>query len=106
MIWRVCAQTQLPLLVKGLLHVDDAPPAVALGCNGLVVSNHGGRIIDGTPTSLATLECFRQAFDASTPLLLDSGISRDDHAVKAMALTGHATVRAIRTGCEPFANEE
>lgn len=140
------AQTSLPLLVKGLLHVDDAMRATGLGCDGLVVSNHGGRVIDGTPTSLATLQRFRKAVPPSTPLLFDSGIRSGDHAFKAialgatavlvgrpaiwglaaagplgvahvlkllrdelemtMALTGCATVDAIRTGCEPFANEE
>ncbi len=85
-------QTRLPLLVKGLLHVDDAVRAVALGCDGLVVSNHGGRVLDGTPTSLEALRRFRQILPASTPLLFDSGIRSGADAFKALALGARAVL--------------
>ncbi len=85
-------QTRLPLLVKGLLHADDAARAVALGCDGLVVSNHGGRVLDGTPTSLATLRRFRRALPVTTPLLFDSGIRSGADAFKAMALGASAVL--------------
>lgn len=84
--------TSLPLLVKGVLHVDDAAKAIALGCDGLVVSNHGGRVLDGTPTSLATLQEFRNALPASVPLLLDSGIRSGADAFKAVALGATAVL--------------
>jgi len=49
------AQTRLPLLLKGVLHPDDAAQAMTLGCDGVVVSNHGGRVLDGAPTSIEVL---------------------------------------------------
>ncbi len=86
------AQTRLPLLVKGLLHEDDAARAIALGCDGLVVSNHGGRVIDGTPTALAALRRLRKALPAQIPLLFDSGVRSGDHAFKAIALGASAVL--------------
>lgn len=85
-------QTRLPLLVKGLLHDDDAARAVALGCDGLVVSNHGGRVLDGTPTSVEALRRFRQILPATMPLLFDSGIRSGADAFKAMALGASAVL--------------
>lgn len=85
-------QTTLPLLVKGLLHADDALRASGLGCDGLVVSNHGARVIDGTPTSLATLQRFRKVLPASLPLLFDSGIRSGADAFKAIALGAQAVL--------------
>ena len=85
-------QTRLPLLVKGLMHAEDAARAIALGCDGLVVSNHGGRVLDGTPTPLATLQGFRRALPATTPLLFDSGIRNGADAFKAIALGASAVL--------------
>ncbi len=85
-------QTRLPLLVKGLLHVADAARAVDAGCDGLVVSNHGGRIIDGTPTALATLKAFRQSLSPALPLLFDSGLRSGQHAFKAIAAGAQAVL--------------
>ncbi len=91
-------QTRLPLLVKGLLHAEDASRALAAGCDGLVVSNHGGRIIDGTPSALAVLQEFRQALGPSAPLLFDSGIRSGQHAFKAI----RAGAQAVLVG-RPYA---
>lgn len=85
-------QTRLPLLVKGLLHADDAARAVAAGCDGLLVSNHGGRIIDGTPSALDTLKEFRQSLAPSVPLLFDSGVRSGQDAFKAMAAGAQAVL--------------
>lgn len=85
-------QTRLPLLVKGLLHADDAQRAVDAGCDGLVVSNHGGRILDGTPTSLNVLREFRQRLPASLPLLFDSGVRSGHDAFKAIAAGAQAVL--------------
>ena len=68
------AQTRLPLLVKGLLHTDDAQRALDLGCDGLVVSRHGGRVLDGIPTALPVLQQFRKQFGRDTVLLFDGGL--------------------------------
>lgn len=86
------AQTGLPLLVKGLLHADDAVRAVQAGCDGLVVSNHGGRIIDGTSTALDALHEFRQRLPSSIPLLFDSGIRSGQDAFKALAAGAQAVL--------------
>ncbi len=85
-------QTRLPLLVKGLLHADDAARAVELGCDGLVVSNHGGRVLDGSPTSITALQRFRECLPASVPLLFDSGIRSGSDAFKAIALGASAVL--------------
>ncbi len=84
------SQTRLPLLVKGLLDVGDAARAVDVGCDGLVVSNHGGRIIDGTPATLDVLKKFRHRLPPSLPLLFDSGIRSGQDAFKAIAAGAQA----------------
>lgn len=86
------AQTRLPLLVKGLLHADDAARAIAAGCDGLVVSNHGGRVLDGTPVALEVLRQFRAQLGPQMPLLFDSGIRSGSDAFKAIALGANAVL--------------
>ncbi len=86
------AQTRLPLLVKGLLHADDAVRAADAGCDGLVVSNHGGRVLDGTPAPLDVLRRFRQRLGPSLPLLFDSGIRSGGDAFKAIAVGADAVL--------------
>ena len=85
-------QTPLPLLVKGLLHEDDAQRALDLGCDGLVVSNHGGRVIDGTPAALTVLQRFHARFGDETVLLFDSGIRSGADAYKAIACGARAVL--------------
>jgi 4-hydroxymandelate oxidase len=91
LVW-LRSQTRLPLLVKGLLHPDDAARAIDAGCDGLIVSNHGGRVLDSTPTSLQTLRCFRRRFGPSLPLLFDSGLRSGSDAFKAIALGADAVL--------------
>ena len=85
-------QTSLPLLVKGLLHADDADRALGLGSDGLVVSNHGGRVIDGTPPALRVLRQFRARFGSSAVLLYDSGIRSGTDACKAITCGADAVL--------------
>ena len=85
-------QTKLPLLVKGLLHADDAAQAVAIGCDGIVVSNHGGRVLDGTAASLHTLAACTARLGNKTTILFDSGIRSGSDAFKAIALGAHAVL--------------
>lgn len=85
-------QTQLPMLIKGLMHADDATQAIAIGCDGLVVSNHGGRVIDGTPASLQTLTMFAAQLGDKTTILFDSGIRGGSDAFKALALGAQAVL--------------
>src|SRR5262249_25391165 len=74
--------TRLPIVVKGVLHPDDARRAVELGADGLVVSNHGGRQIDGEVASLDALPAVLAAAGPDVPVLLDSGIRGGADAFK------------------------
>lgn len=79
------AQTRLPVVVKGVLRPADAQRLKAMGVAGLVVSNHGGRALDGAPASLRALPAIRAAVGAGYPLLLDSGIRSGSDVFKALA---------------------
>jgi 4-hydroxymandelate oxidase len=78
-------QTQLPLLLKGILHPDDADQAIAVGCDGIVVSNHGGRVMHGAALSLAALVQVARRVDSRIPVLFDSGIRHGRDAFVALA---------------------
>ena len=78
--------TQLPILLKGVLHPDDAKKAVELGIDGLVVSNHGGRQIDGEIAALDALPAVAEAVNGKIPVLFDSGIRGGADVFKAIAL--------------------
>lgn len=84
--------TGLPVLVKGVLHPGDATRIQDMGVAGLVVSNHGGRTLDGVPASLDVLPAIRQAVGAGYPLLLDSGIRSGTDVFKALALGADAVL--------------
>ena len=74
------------VLLKGILHPDDALRAVEEGCDGIVVSNHGGRQLDYGPASIAALPGVVKAVGDRVPLILDSGIRRGADAIRAKAL--------------------
>jgi lactate 2-monooxygenase len=82
--------TQLPILLKGILHADDARKAVDYGMNGIIVSNHGGRQVDGAIATLDALPEIAKAVDKRIPILLDSGIRGGADAFKALALGANA----------------
>lgn len=86
------AQTRLPVLLKGVLHPDDARQAAALNLAGLVVSNHGGRTLDTTPATAAVLPRIVDALGGALPLLVDGGIRRGTDVLKAMALGASAVL--------------
>lgn len=88
------SETGLPLLVKGILHPDDARRAVELGIDGIVVSNHGGRQVDGSVASLDQLPVIVDAVPASVPVLLDSGVRTGSDVLKAIALGARAVLIA------------
>jgi isopentenyl-diphosphate delta-isomerase len=84
-------QTDLPIVVKGLLHPDDARRAVEHGADGVVVSNHGGRQVDGAITALEALPAVAAELDGTEgDVLFDSGIRRGAEALKALALGADA----------------
>lgn len=78
--------TKLPVLLKGVLHPDDAKKAVELGLDGLVVSNHGGRQVDGEIASLDALPAVAEAVNGRIPVLFDSGVRGGADVFKALAL--------------------
>lgn len=78
------------LLVKGLLHPDDAREAQRLGADGLVVSNHGGRQLDAAPAPLEMLPAIRDAVGDKMELILDSGVRRGSDVVIARCLGARA----------------
>ncbi|MDP1581039.1 MAG: lactate 2-monooxygenase [Candidatus Didemnitutus sp.] len=78
--------TRLPILLKGVLHPDDARLALEHGVDGLVVSNHGGRQIDGEIASLDALPAVVAAVNGRMPVLFDSGVRGGADVFKALAL--------------------
>lgn len=77
-------QMQIPLILKGILHPDDAERSIGLGCDGLVVSNHGGRVLEGAPASLDALPAVLAQVAGRVPVLLDSGIRDGREVFKAL----------------------
>jgi len=83
-----------PLLLKGILHPQEAKTAVDRGIDGLIVSNHGGRQLDGAPASIAVLPTIIEAVAERVPVLLDGGVRRGSDVVKALALGARACLVA------------
>ncbi len=84
------AQATVPVWVKGVMHPDDALALRAAGVAGVVVSNHGGRSLDGAPASLDALISIRAALGPDFPLLFDGGIRSGADLFKALALGANA----------------
>ncbi|HKI93295.1 MAG TPA: alpha-hydroxy-acid oxidizing protein [Gaiellaceae bacterium] len=85
-------RVSVPLLVKGVLRGDDALLAREHGVDGIVVSNHGGRQVDGAVATLDALTEVREAVGPDYPLLVDGGIRRGADVVKALALGADAVL--------------
>ncbi len=86
------AQTRLPVLLKGILHPDDARQASRLQVAGLIVSNHGGRTLDTAVPTAQALPRIAQACQGALPLLVDGGIRRGTDVLKALALGATAVL--------------
>ena len=99
------------LLIKGVERPDDAERAVAVGCDGIVVSNHGGRQLDGAMPTLEALPSIANAVGNKMTVLLDGGVRRGVDILKARALgahavlTGRATLFGVMAGGEPGAHK-
>ena len=78
--------TKLPILLKGILHPDDARHAIDHGIDGIVISNHGGRQVDGSISTFEALPKIAEAVAGRIPILLDSGVRGGADAFKAIAL--------------------
>jgi lactate 2-monooxygenase len=83
---QIRSMTSLPILLKGILHPDDARLALENGVQGIIVSNHGGRQVDGAISSLHALPEIVRAVQGKIPVLVDSGIRGGADAFKALAL--------------------
>jgi L-lactate dehydrogenase (cytochrome)/(S)-mandelate dehydrogenase len=81
-----------PLAVKGVLRPDDALRAVELGVDGVIVSNHGGRQLDGARASLDALPGVAEAVGGRADILLDGGVRRGTDVAKAVALGARAVL--------------
>ena len=86
------AQTRLPVLLKGVLHPEDARLAAAQGIAGLIVSNHGGRTLDTALSTASALPRIADAVGGAVPLLVDGGVRRGTDVFKALALGATAVL--------------
>lgn len=85
-------QTQLPILLKGITHPADARQAVDIGADGVVVSNHGGRVLDSLPASAEILPLVAAEVGGKIVILCDGGIRRGTDVLKALALGADAVM--------------
>jgi len=83
---RLRAMTDLPIVLKGILHPDDAVIGIDHGADAIMVSNHGGRQLDGVPATVDQLPAVAAAVGGQVPVLLDGGVRRGADVVKALAL--------------------
>ena len=74
------------LVVKGIMHPDDAVQAIQIGANGIIVSNHGGRQLDGTAAPLQVLPAIVDRVNGAAPIMIDGGFRRGTDIMKALAL--------------------
>jgi L-lactate dehydrogenase (cytochrome) len=89
---KIRARWKGKLIIKGIMDEDDARQAVAVGADALVVSNHGGRQLDGAPSTISVLPRIVDAVQGRCEVLLDSGIRSGQDVLKAMALGADATL--------------
>jgi isopentenyl diphosphate isomerase/L-lactate dehydrogenase-like FMN-dependent dehydrogenase len=89
---RLCAEFDLPVLVKGLITGEDAALAIERGAAGVVVSNHGGRQLDNTPATIDALPEVVEAVGGQVPVLIDGGIRRGTDVAVALGLGAEAVL--------------
>lgn len=84
------AQWDGPLVIKGIGTASDARQALAVGADAVMISNHGGRQLDGTPAPIEALPAMREAVGNRLELIVDGGVRRGTHVLKALALGANA----------------
>jgi len=88
----LASETRLPVIVKGILHPDDADLAIGHGAAAIIVSNHGGRTLDTVPATIDTLPAITVRVAGRVPVLVDGGIRRGTDVFKAIALGASAVL--------------
>ena len=86
------SKTALPIMLKGVLHEEDAKLAVKAGMDGIIVSNHGGRELDTVPATITVLPRIIKAVGNRVPVLVDGGVRRGTDVIKALALGARAVL--------------
>jgi 4-hydroxymandelate oxidase len=86
------SQTRLPVILKGILNPDDAARAADSGVAGVIVSNHGGRVLDTVPSTIDVLPAIVARVDGRLPVLIDGGVRRGTDILKAIALGATAVL--------------
>jgi len=84
--------TRLPMLLKGILNPDDAELALRHGADGVIVSNHGGRVLDTVPAAIDALPAVVERVAGRAPVIFDSGIRRGSDVLKALACGARAAL--------------
>lgn len=88
----LCAATSLPVILKGIMTPDEAELAASCGVAGIVVSNHGGRVLDSLPATIDVLPGIAQAVRGRIAVLMDGGIRSGGDVLKALALGADAVL--------------
>lgn len=78
--------TSLPIIVKGILRKEDAISAVKAGCKGIIVSNHGARLLDGVPATIEVLSEVAKAVSGQIEIMIDGGIRTGTDVFRALSL--------------------
>ena len=89
---RISSTTKLPVVLKGILRQDDAKEAIEHGASGIVVSNHGGRSLDGTVPSISMLPAIREVIENRLAVFFDGGIRSGSDVLRALALGADAVL--------------